>query len=137
MQIWLRDRPRGSLPSGLRTASLAATGQYVSSSHTVPDRTVSPWMPSSTANSFAIQYGGVVSARLSSLVIAATLSYEIACRMKSAHAVTGSLALSNMVPVAGVNDPPQDRQAYFWVPSRLVPFLTTRPAPQSGQASRA
>ena len=57
--------------------------------------------------------------------------------MKPAHAVTGSFALPNMVPVAGVKYPPQERQEYFWAPSRLVPFLTTRSPPQIGHASRA
>ena len=55
MQILLRDRPRGSLPSG-RCHSLPATSDtYVSSIQTVPESTASSWMPSSTANSFAIQ----------------------------------------------------------------------------------
>lgn len=35
--------------------------------------------------------------------MAATLSKEMACRMKSTHAVTGSFLLSKMVPVTGVN----------------------------------
>ena len=58
----------------------------------------------------AIQYGGVVSARLSSLVIEAMLSKEIACKTKSTHAVIGSFELSKMVPVMGVDVLPQDMQ---------------------------
>ena len=81
---------------------MAATGKQVSSIQTLPESVVASCTPPSTANSFAIQYGGVVSARLSSLVMAATLSKESACKMKSTHAVTGSYLLSKMVPVTGV-----------------------------------
>ena len=83
----------------------------------------------------AIQYGTVVPDRLSSLVMAETLSKESTCSTKSAHAATGSFPPSKMVPVAGVERLPQARQRYLWILARVRPALTTGP-PQKGHSAR-